>query len=145
MKIKIKKIHADAVIPKYAHEGDAGFDLYSIESYILKPMERRGFPTGLKAEIPIGYEMQIRPKSGLALNEGITVLNTPGTIDPGYRGEIGVILINHSKDSYIIKKNEKIAQGVIKKFEKAVFEEVEELSETKRGEGGFGSTGLGKI
>lgn len=142
IKIKTKKIHPDAVIPKYAHEGDAGFDLYSVEDYEINLRERMLVKTGLQVEIPRGYEMQIRPKSGLALKSGITVLNTPGTIDSVYRGEVGVILINHSDRLYSVKKGEKIAQGVISKIEEAVFEEADNLSETIRGEGGFGSTGL---
>ena len=139
--IKIEKIFPDAIFPRYAHPGDAGMDLFSYETYILKPGERRLFKTRLKVEIPESYEMQIRPKSGLALNHGVTVLNTPGTIDAGYRGEVGVILINHSKEVYSIKKGDKIAQAVISSIERAVLEEVEKLEESSRGEGGFGSTG----
>ena len=142
LKIKIKKIHPDAVIPKYAHKGDAGMDLFSCEDYTLKPKERKLFGIGLKVEIPEGYEMQIRPKSGLSLKHGITVLNTPGTIDSGYRGEVGVILINHGEEDYEIKQGEKIAQAVIKKIEIVEVIEVEKLGETFRGERGFGSTGL---
>ena len=139
--IKIEKIFPDAILPSYAHPGDVGMDLFSYETYILKPGERRLFKTRLKVEIPEGYEMQIRPKSGLALNHGVTVLNTPGTIDAGYRGEVGVILINHGKEVYSIKKGDKIAQAVISSIERAVLEEVEKLEESSRGEGGFGSTG----
>ncbi len=141
LKVKIKKINPDSIIPAYVHEGDSGFDLYSIEDYILKPGERRGIGTGLVFEIPLGYEMQIRPKSGLALKNGITVLNTPATIDSGYRGEIKVIIINHSNENYQVKKGEKVAQGVIIKVERVLIEEVKVVSETSRGEGGFGSTG----
>ena len=139
--IKIEKIFSDAILPSYAHPGDAGMDVFSYETYILKPGERRLFKTGLKVELPEGYEMQIRPRSGLALNHGVTVLNTPGTIDAGYRGEVGVILINHGEKVYSIKKGDKIAQAVISSVEKAVLEEVEKLEESSRGEGGFGSTG----
>lgn len=144
MKIKIQKINQDAVLPHYVHEGDAGLDLYSIEDTVVLAGERKLVGTGLKAEIPMGYEMQIRPKSGLAVKFGITVLNTPGTIDCGYRGEIMVILYNSSKADYRVKKGEKIAQAVIAKVENAEIEEVSELSETTRGDGGFGSTGLKK-
>jgi dUTP pyrophosphatase len=144
MKIKIKKISEDAVIPHYVHKGDAGMDIYSIEDRELKPGERAAISTGLKLEIPMGYEMQIRPKSGLAANFGITVLNTPGTIDCGYRGEVKVILFNSSKENYLVKKGEKVAQAVIAKVEEAEIEEADELSETSRGEGGLGSTGLKK-
>jgi dUTP pyrophosphatase len=142
LKVKIQKICEDAVLPKYAHETDAGMDLYSVKRYVLKPRHRLLARTGLKMEIPRGYEMQIRPKSGLALKEGITVLNTPGTVDSDYRGEVGVILINHSSKTCRIEKNQKIAQAVFNKIEKAKLTEVKRVNETERGEGGFGSTGL---
>ena len=141
LELKIKKIHSDAVIPSYVHEGDAGFDLVSVEDYVLRPGERRAIGTGLQVEIPEGYEMQIRPRSGLAFKQGVTVLNSPGTIDVGYRGEIKVILVNHSDGNYEVKKGERIAQGVINELPKVTIVEVSELSETARGEGGFGSTG----
>ncbi len=140
--LKIKKIHPDAIIPKYAHFGDAGMDVFSIQEVILKPKERCKIRTGLKVEVPFGYELQARPKSGLAINNGITCLNSPGTIDAGYRGEICIILINHSSKSYKIEKGSKIAQLVLNKIEFAEIEEVDDLSETSRGEGGFGSTGI---
>ncbi|MBL7059335.1 dUTP diphosphatase [Candidatus Pacearchaeota archaeon] len=142
MKIQIKKISEDAIIPKYVHEGDSGFDFYSIEDHKLAPGKRILVKTGLQMSIPLGYELQIRPKSGLALKNGITILNTPGTIDAGYRGEIGIILINLSEEEYSIEKGKKIAQGVVCRVENPEIEEVDELSETSRGEGGFGSTGL---
>ena len=141
LELKIKKIHSDAVIPSYVHEGDAGFDLVSVEDYVLRPGERRAIGTGLQVEIPEGYEMQIRPRSGLAFKQGVTVLNSPGTIDVGYRGEIKVILVNHGDGNYEVKKGERIAQGVINELPKVTIVEVSELSETARGEGGFGSTG----
>ncbi len=141
MKIKIKKVNVEAIIPNYAHEGDAGIDLYSVEDYILEPGQRKLVFTGLKIEVPRNYEIQIRPKSGLALKYGITVLNTPGTVDSGYRGEVGVILFNTSNEIYRIKKREKVAQAVIMKVEEAEIEEVNELSDSDRGENGFGSTG----
>lgn len=142
LKIKIKKIKENAILPYYAHDGDAGVDLYSTEDYVLKPGERVLVSTGIIIAVPQGYEAQIRPKSGLALNHGISVCNSPGTIDSGYRGEIGVIAINHSKEEFKIGKRTKIAQLIFNKIEKAEFEEVKELDDTKRGQGGFGSTGL---
>jgi len=142
--VKIKKLHPNAFVPQYAHEGDSGADLFSTIDYTLQPMERKAVPTGLSAEIPKGFELQVRPKSGLALKHGITVLNTPGTIDFGYRGEIHAILINLGSEPYVIKAGQKVAQLVAAPVAYAKFEVVEELSETSRGEGGFGSTGLGK-
>ena len=142
--VKIKKLHPEAIVPQYAHEGDSGADLFSTIDYTLQPMERKAIPTGLSAEIPKGFELQVRPKSGLALKNGITVLNTPGTIDYGYRGEIHAILINLGSEPYIIKAGQKVAQLVAAPVAYAKFEVVEDLSETSRGEGGFGSTGLGK-
>jgi dUTP pyrophosphatase len=144
LKIKVKKLHQDAILPSYAHAGDAGMDVYAVENNILNPGERKLIPTGLSFEVPVGYEMQVRPKSGLALKNGITLVNTPGTLDSGYRGELKVILINHSNEKYEVKKGEKIAQIVIAKYEEAEMQEVQELSETQRGAGGFGSTGLNK-
>ena len=141
MKLKIKKLTQEAVIPAYQTELAAGFDLHSIEDYVLKRGERKLIKTGLAFEIEPGYEVQIRPRSGLAFKHGITVLNTPGTIDADYRGEIMVLLINLGEEDFEIKKGERIAQAVIAPVIQAEFVEVEELSETKRGRGGFGSTG----
>jgi len=141
MKIKVKKLSNLAEIPAYQTEEAAGFDLHSINDIVIKPNERRLIATGLAFDIPTGYEIQIRPRSGLAYKHGITVLNTPGTIDSDYRGEIKVLLINHSNEDFEIKIGDRIAQAVIKEVIQASFEEVEELSETKRGEKGFGSTG----
>jgi dUTP pyrophosphatase len=143
-RIRIKKIRDCAVTPHYEHDGDAGMDLYAAEDCVLAPGERRLVPTGFQVEVPAGYEMQVRPKSGLALKRGITVLNTPGTVDAGYRGEVGVILFNSSDTDFEVKTGEKVAQAVIARVEAAEIEEVEELSETGRGEGGFGSTGVGR-
>lgn len=140
--IKIKRVHPDAKVPKYEHAGDSGADLYSVMEYTLKSMERYAVPTGLTVEIPVGYEIQVRPKSGLALSHGITLLNTPGTVDAGYRGEIKVILINLGQDNYLIKKGQKIAQLVVAPVVRAEFTEAETLSDSSRGEGGFGSTGI---
>ena len=141
LKIKIKKV-ADVKSPSYAHKGDSGVDLYSAEDYILRPMERKLISTGIKIAIPPGYEAQIRPKSGLAIEHGISHANSIGTIDSGYRGEIKVPLINFGDKPYKIEKGRKIGQMVFAKVEEAVFEEVKELDATARGEGGFGSTGM---
>ena len=141
LKIKIKKIKENAIVPKYAHHGDAGVDLYSTEDYIIKPGERVLVSTGIAIAIPKGHEAQVRPKSGLALKHGISIVNTPGTVDCEYRGEIGVIAINLGNEDFKIEKGNKIAQMVFNKIEKADFEEVKELDDTTRGDGGFGSTG----
>ncbi|POS02915.1 dUTP pyrophosphatase [Flavobacterium croceum DSM 17960] len=131
-------------LPNYETIASAGMDLRANlnESISLKPLERVLVKTGLFIELPIGYEAQVRPRSGLALKKGITVLNTPGTIDADYRGEIGVILVNLSNEVFIIENGERIAQIIIAKHERAEWIEVQELSETSRGEGGFGSTGV---
>lgn len=131
-------------LPKYETAASAGMDLRAnlTESIVLKPFERILVKTGLFVELPVGYEAQVRPRSGLALKKGITVLNTPGTIDADYRGEIGVILINLSNEDFVIENGERIAQLVIAKYEQAELIEVNELSETQRGAGGFGSTGV---
>ena len=141
--LKIKRMHKNAKIPFYAKPGDAGMDLCSVASYLINPHERVLVATGWAVEVPLGYEMQIRPRSGLALKEGITVLNTPGTIDSGYRNEIGVILQNHSNKPYQVNEGDRIAQAVIKKVETVQILEVDELSSSERGKGGFGSTGKG--
>jgi len=141
MKLKIKKIHEKAQTPIYANPGDAGMDLFSTSEHFLKPGERCLVKSGLIFEIPPGYEMQIRPRSGLAIKKGISLVNSPGTIDSGYRGEVGVILINHGDENFEIKQGDKIAQAVINKIENVEIEEVKELVESERGEGGFGSSG----
>lgn len=130
-------------LPHYETIASAGMDLRAnIQSdIILKPMERTIVPTGLYLELPVGYEAQVRPRSGLAAKHGLTVLNSPGTIDADYRGEIGVILVNLSNESFTIKDGERVAQMVIAKHERADWNEVDILSKTSRGEGGFGSTG----
>lgn len=132
-------------LPKYETIHSAGMDLRANleEGILIKPLERKLIPTGLFIELPIGYEAQVRPRSGLAFKKGITVLNTPGTIDADYRGEIGVILINLSNDEFLIEDGERIAQMVISKHETVGWENVEVLTETDRGEGGFGHTGKG--
>jgi len=142
MNIKIinKSTHA---LPHYETIASAGMDLRAniTESIILKPLERTIVKTGLFMELPIGVEAQVRPRSGLAAKKGVTVLNAPGTIDADYRGEIGVILVNLSNEDFVIENGERIAQLVIAKHERAEWHEVNELSKTDRGEGGFGSTG----
>ncbi len=131
-------------LPHYETNASAGMDLRAnlTEPITLKPLERTIVKTGLFIELPVGYEAQVRPRSGLAAKKGITVLNAPGTIDADYRGEIGVILVNLSNDNFVIENGERIAQLVIAKHERAEWTQVEELSETKRGSGGFGSTGV---
>ena len=128
-------------LPQYARTGDAGMDVFANveEAVVIKAGERALIPTGLKVGIPVGYEIQVRPRSGLALKKGITVLNTPGTIDAGYRNEVGVILMNHSNEDFIVNPGDKIVQIVLKKFETIEWKEVEELGGYDRG-GGFGHT-----
>ena len=130
-------------LPKYETPLSAGMDVRAniTESIVLKPLERAMIPTGLYVELPAGYELQVRPRSGLAAKYGITVLNSPGTVDADYRGEVRVILVNLSNEPFEIKPGERIAQLVIARHERAEWELVEELSETERGAGGFGSTG----
>jgi dUTP pyrophosphatase len=130
-------------LPSYSTEHSAGMDIRAAidESYVLKPLARRLIPTGLYIELPEGYEAQIRPRSGLAMKHGITVLNSPGTIDADYRGEIGVILVNLSAEDFKIEPGERICQVVINKYEKAKWKETEYLVESDRGSGGFGHTG----
>ncbi|MGB5205994.1 dUTP diphosphatase [Eudoraea sp.] len=143
MKIKIIN-KSDHAIPEYETPASAGMDLRAniSESITLQPLERAVVKTGLFLEIPVGYEAQVRPRSGLAAKKGITVLNAPGTVDADYRGEIGVILVNLSKEEFTIVNGERIAQLVISSHERAEWIETEILTETTRGEGGFGSTGI---
>lgn len=141
MKLLVEKINKKAIMPFKAHKNDAGMDLFSVEEIIIKPMERKLIHTGIKIQLPKNTEAQIRPRSGLALKNGITVLNTPGTIDEEYRGEIGIILINLSDTSFKVEEGMKIAQMVVKPVLGLDIEEVNKLTETSRGEGGFGSTG----
>ena len=131
-------------LPSYETIASAGMDLRAnlSESITLKPLGRAIVKTGLFIELPIGYEAQVRPRSGLAAKNGITVLNAPGTVDADYRGEIGVILVNLSNEDFVIQNGERIAQLIIAKHERAEWIEVQELTETSRGEGGFGSTGV---
>ncbi len=131
-------------LPNYETNASAGMDLRAnlTESITLKPLERTLVKTGLFIELPIGYEAQVRPRSGLAFKKGITVLNSPGTVDADYRGEIGVILVNLSNEDFVIENGERIAQLIIAQHERAEWRETIELTETSRGEGGFGSTGV---
>lgn len=142
MKAKIVN-RSKHVLPQYATPASAGMDLRANlkASVTLNPLERKLIPTGIFIELPVGLEAQIRPRSGLALKKGITVLNTPGTIDADYRGEIGVILVNLSQEAFTIEDGERIAQMVIARHEQIEWEETDELSSTTRGGGGFGSTG----
>ncbi|MBQ9340299.1 MAG: dUTP diphosphatase [Paludibacteraceae bacterium] len=143
MNIKIIN-KSDNPLPRYESAQAAGMDLRTSisEPFTLQPLERRLFPTGLYIELPVGYEAQIRPRSGMALKRGVTVLNTPGTIDADYRGEIGIILINLSGEAVTIEPGERIAQMVIARHEQPQIIEVSELSDTERGEGGFGHSGV---
>jgi dUTP pyrophosphatase len=143
MNIKIIN-NSNHALPSYETLASAGMDLRAnlVEAITLKPLERAIIKTGLFIELPVGIEAQVRPRSGLAAKKGITVLNAPGTIDADYRGEIGVILVNISNDDFQVENGERIAQLIIAKHERASWEEVSMLSETKRGEGGFGSTGV---
>lgn len=139
------KVTPDAIEPKYVYDSDSGFDLYSTEEIYLGPFERVLIPTGLKFDIPEGYEIQVRPKSGLAINYGLTVLNTPGTVDSGYNGEVKVIMFNTNKSEFIVKKGMKIAQAVLcpvinGKWVNLV--EKTELQTKDRNDAGFGSTGI---
>lgn len=143
--VKIKVVNTGhQPLPAYATPQSAGLDLRAnIEAPItLHPLERRLVPTGLHIALPDGYEAQVRPRSGLALKHGITVLNTPGTVDADYRGEIMVLLVNFSNEDFVVKDGERIAQMVITQYAKATFESVEVLDETERGEGGYGHTGV---
>lgn len=167
MNVKIKRLHPAAVIPAYAKPGDSGFDLVAVEDVIIAPGETALVPTGLAFEIPFGYEMQVRPRSGISLRTKLRVANSPGTIDAGFRGEVAVIIDNiapegndfsewacnvsgelyglddeYEDGTYIIRAGNKIAQGVITPVERSTFEETDELTETERGAGGYGSTGV---
>lgn len=165
--VKIKKLHPDAVIPQYAHKGDAGFDLVAVEDVIIEPGETKAIPLGLAFEIPEGYEMQIRPRSGISGKTKLRVANAPGTVDCTYRGEVKVLFDNidrplgwtdccantlegnfadtgeaHIDGTYLIRKGDRIAQGVIQRLPSVDLVEVDELGDSERGEGGFGSSGV---
>ncbi len=144
MKIKIQKIHPNALIPKYQTEGSSGFDLHAVEEITIKPNSVGLVKIGICLSLEVGYELQVRTRSGLALNHQVMVLNSPGTVDNDYRGEIKVILANLSDKDFKVQVGDRIAQGVVQKTYKAEFIECERLDETSRGSGGFGSTGVSK-
>ena len=142
IKLKIHKLDKTLKSPEYAHIGDAGLDLYSAVDCILRPYERSKVPTGIKIAIPEGYAGFVQPKSGLAIKSGLSLVNTPGLIDSGYRGEVCAILINlDPEEDFIIKRGDKICQLVIQRVENVEIEFTDKLDDTSRGEGGFGSTG----
>jgi dUTP pyrophosphatase len=142
MQIRIQRIHPDAVLPRYAHgpDEDAGMDLIAVEEVTLEPQVPRLVPTGLTIELPPGHEAQVRPRSGLALKHAISMPNAPGTIDPGYRGEIRVILINLGREPYTVHPGDRIAQMIVARYEAVEWVE-ESLADSTRGQGGFGSSG----
>ena len=142
MTLSFRRIHPDAVMPAYAHASDAGMDVRSVRELVIPPGGRALVPTGLVVNLPAGYEAQVRPRSGLALKAGVTVLNSPGTIDAGYRGEIGVILANFGQDDFKVDVGDRIAQLVIAPVLQPVVVETTEVDSTDRGVGGFGSTGV---
>ena len=142
MKVAFKRIHPDAALPAYAHDGDAGMDVRSVEDLTIPAGRRALVHTGLVMVLPPDAEAQVRPRSGLALKHGVTVLNTPGTIDAGYRGEVGVILINLGAEPFVVEKGMKIAQLVVVPVAQAEIVEVAAVDATDRGAGGFGSTGV---
>ncbi|EMG83941.1 dUTP diphosphatase [Helicobacter pylori] len=144
MKIKIQKIHPNALIPKYQTEGSSGFDLHAVEEVVIKPHGVGLVRIGICLSLEVGYELQVRTRSGLALNHQVMVLNSPGTVDNDYRGEIKVILANLSDKDFKVQVGDRIAQGVVQKAYKAEFTECEQLDETSRGSGGFGSTGVSR-
>ena len=142
MRIRIQRLSERAILPAYAHgpQEDAGLDLHALDDATLEPGSPRLVPTGIRIEVPPGYEAQIRPRSGLALNHAITLPNSPATIDPGYRGEIRIILLNLGREPYQVRAGDRIAQLIISRYEQIEWEEAE-LSDTRRGAGGFGSSG----
>ena len=142
MTLSFRRIHPDAVMPAYAHASDAGMDVRSVRELVIPPGGRALVPTGLVVNLPAGYEAQVRPRSGLALKAGVTVLNSPGTIDAGYRGEIGVVLANFGQDDFKVNVGDRIAQLVIAPVLQPVVVEATEVDSTDRGAGGFGSTGV---
>ncbi|MDJ0796476.1 MAG: dUTP diphosphatase [Calothrix sp. MO_167.B12] len=143
--VKVKRLIPEAKLPKYEHPGDSGADLVAVADHTLQPMQWFAIPTGISAEVPMGFELQVRPRSGLALKHGVTVLNTPGTVDAGYRGEIKVILLNLGAEPFQITPGMKIAQLVVAPVVQGLFQEVDELNASQRGSGGFGSTGVAYV
>ena len=145
MEIKVKRMGDDVKLPKYQHFGeDAGLDLHAAEELVIKSGDYKLIKTGLKIAVPKGYAAFVYPRSGLAFKKGVTVLNADGVIDSGYRGEIGVILINHGENDFKVNLNDRIAQLIIQKVNTIEWNEVDKLSESQRGEGGFGHTGVNK-
>lgn len=141
VEVFIQKLHPDAIIPEYKHDSDAGFDFYVLEEVKVPPLHTALLRTGLAVAIPEGYEIQVRMRSGASLKTSLIIPNSPGTIDSGYRGEIGIPVRNVGPKEYRVTKGERIAQGVLKKVPKAVFVVVDKLPDSDRGQGGFGSTG----
>jgi len=140
LKIKLKRLDKTLPLPKYQTEGSSGLDLYAREDCVIRPGDFKTIPTGISVEVPYGMEGQVRPRSGLASNSGVGILNSPGTIDSDYRGEIKVILFNFSSEDFNVKRGDRIAQLVITSVVQVDLEEVESLEETDRNKGGFGST-----
>jgi dUTP pyrophosphatase len=141
MTLRFKRVHPDAVLPAYAHPGDAGMDLRSVADMVIPPGGRALVPTGLVMLLPPMYEAQVRPRSGLALKHGVTVLNAPGTVDSGYRGEVGVVLANFGDKDFPVAKGDRVAQLVVAPVTQPEIVETDAVDETDRGAGGFGSTG----
>lgn len=141
----VKRLRPDAVLPAYAHPDDSGMDLCAVESCVLAPGQRARIPTGLAFALPPCTELQLRPRSGLALRHGLSMVNTPATIDEGYRGEVCVILINLGQEPFTVEKGMRIAQAVVCPVLRPVIQETDTLSETARGAGGFGSTGVAAL
>ncbi len=137
----VRRLREEANLPAYAHPGDAGMDLCAVDPIVIEPGTSALVPTGIAVALPPGMEAQVRPRSGLALRHGVTVLNTPGTIDEGSRGEVGVILINHGRERFQVDAGMRIAQLVVQRVQRVRIQEAESLDATRRGEGGFGSTG----
>ena len=144
MQLKVKRLNPAATLPSYARAGDAGLDLFAVQMVTIPPGASALVATGIAIELPPGTEGQVRPRSGLALKHAITVLNTPGTVDEGYRGEVGVILINHGREPFTITRGARIAQMVVAPVNTIAWKETDTLSDTERGAGGFGSTGVNK-
>jgi dUTP pyrophosphatase len=142
LEISIRRLDPDVPLPSYSHPGDAGADLVTTEDVVLKPGERALVPTGIAIALPVGYAAFVHPRSGLAARHGLSIVNTPGTIDAGYRGEIKVALINHDpEEAIVLSRGDRIAQLVVQRVEHASFVEVEDLPDSVRGDGGYGSTG----
>lgn len=142
LSVPVQRLRDDVPLPRYATDGAAGLDVTAAQAALLYPGQRSLIKTGLKMAVPPGWECQVRPRSGLALNRGVTVLNSPGTIDSDYRGEVGIVLVNHSEDPFVVNVGDRIAQLVFVPVGRAVLEVVDVLPETDRGEGAFGSTGV---